>query len=164
MNRMELALHELSLTFDKEGWFPPLREALNGLSAAQASWRPSGEAANTIWETVTHMLFYKERLLQRIRGNEPAQPAASNDDTFVVQAAPDDDEAWHQTVARAERIHRELTEALAQLTDGDFDRPLHANQLGLSLFDILMHDAFHTGQIVLLRKLQGSWPARRSFD
>ncbi|HDR8182963.1 TPA: hypothetical protein QC116_006303 [Bacillus thuringiensis] len=29
--------------------------------------------------------------------------------------------------------------------------------------NILLHDAYHTGQIVQLRKLQGSWPAHRSY-
>ncbi|PEL73618.1 serine/threonine protein phosphatase, partial [Bacillus toyonensis] len=25
------------------------------------------------------------------------------------------------------------------------------------------HDAYHTGQIIQLRKLQGSWPTHRSY-
>ncbi|MGE7057310.1 DinB family protein, partial [Paenibacillus glucanolyticus] len=28
---------------------------------------------------------------------------------------------------------------------------------------LITHDAYHTGQIIFLRKLQGSWPAKRSF-
>ncbi len=164
MNRMELLRHELELTFDKEGWYPPLADALKGITATQASWRPSGEAANTIWEIVNHMLFYKERLLQRVQGLESVNTANSNDDTFAVDASPDDEEAWQATVARAERIHRELDDVLATMSDEDFDRPGTHTPLGLSAFNIIMHDAFHTGQIVQIRKWQGSWPARRSFE
>ncbi|MBJ7929171.1 MULTISPECIES: hypothetical protein [Bacillus cereus group] len=29
--------------------------------------------------------------------------------------------------------------------------------------NILLHDAYHTGQIIQLRKLQGSWPTHRSY-
>ncbi|MFY0543651.1 DinB family protein [Brevibacillus sp. H7] len=164
MNRMELLLHELELTFDKEGWFPPLKDALKGLTAAQASWRPPGEAANTIWETVNHMLFYKERLLQVIQGIDPIHTANSNDDTFAVDHTVDDEEAWQATINRAERIQRELHNLLSAMSDADFDRLFSQTSLGLSTFNIIMHDAFHTGQIVQTRKLQGSWPARRSFD
>jgi hypothetical protein len=53
---------------------------------------------------------------------------------------------------------------LSAMSDADFDRLFSQTSLGLSTFNIIMHDAFHTGQIVQTRKLQGSWPARRSFD
>jgi uncharacterized damage-inducible protein DinB len=164
MNRMELLLHELELTFDKEGWYPPLADALKGLTAAQASWRPPGEAANTIWETVNHMLYYKERLLQRVQGIEPINTANSNDDTFAVDKSTDDEAAWQATLERAERIQKELHKVLSAMSDANFDRRIPQKSLGLSTFDIIMHDAFHTGQIVQIRKLQGSWPARRSFE
>lgn len=163
MHRIELLLRELDHTYDKEGWYPPLGPALAGLTAAQASWRPPGEAANTIWETVNHLLYFKERLLERLRGGTPTYPAPDNDATFDV-AAPGDEAAWQATVARMEAVHRGLREVLAGLADADFDRGIPKERLGTAVMDIILHDAYHTGQLIQLRKLQGSWPARRHFD
>lgn len=164
MNRMELPLHEWDCTFAKEDWYPPLKDALAGLTAAEASWRPPGEAANTIWENLSHLLFYKERLLHRLKGTEQPSTASTNDDTFAPSGGPEDEEAWQADVKRMETLHYELRDVLASIPETSFDQPSPSKPLGLSVFSIIMHDAFHTGQIVQIRKLQGTWPARRSFD
>ena len=35
------------------------------------------------------------------------------------------------------------------------------NSLEGKLLDIMLHDAYHTGQIIQLRKMQGAWPSKR---
>ncbi|MGN7472215.1 DinB family protein [Brevibacillus sp. SAFN-007a] len=163
MNRMELLVHEWECTYDKEDWYPPLKDALSGVTAAQASWRPEGEAANTIWENVSHLLYFKERLLHRLSGTDFSGTAETNDDTFRPSGTPDDEAAWQATVQRMETVHRQIHERLVALSDEAFDQPLPNIPTGQSVMSIILHDAFHTGQIVQIRKLQGSWPARRSF-
>ncbi|MGG1662331.1 DinB family protein [Brevibacillus sp. NRS-1366] len=163
MNRMELLLHEWECTYDKEDWYPPLKDALAGLTAAQASWRPDGLAANTIWENVSHLLYFKERLLHRLLGTDFPLSAESNDDTFTPSGGPEDENAWQATVDRMKNVHRQIHEKLTLLSEEAFDQPLPSTPLGQSVMSIVLHDAFHTGQIVQIRKLQGSWPERRSF-
>lgn len=163
MKDMDLLLHQLECSYEKEDWYPPLGAALEGVTAAQASWRPPG-AANTIWETVNHLLYYKERLLARLQGTEFFNSAQDNDDTFKVTAAPDDEQAWKDTVNRMKSVHEAIKNTLASLEEDAFDKPLPQKSLGLSVSSIIMHDAYHTGEIVQIRKMQGSWPARRSFD
>jgi uncharacterized damage-inducible protein DinB len=163
MNKIDLLLREWDFCYDKEDWYPPLAHVLRGVTAAQASWRPAGEAANTIWENVNHLTFYKERFLKRLKGEESEYPQGiGNDDTFV--AKQQDEKAWQESVARLEAVHREIREVLAGLKEEDFDRPIPKNTIGLWASSLVMHDAYHTGQIVLIRKLQGSWPSRRSFE
>lgn len=163
MSRKALLLHNWSCTYEQEDWYPPLRDALSGVTAAQASWRPCGEAANTIWENVSHLLYYKERLLHRLLGTEFPLSADSNDDTFVPSGGAEDEAAWQATQQRMERVHRLIQEKLASLPDEAFDQPLPTSPAAQSIMSIILHDAYHTGQIVQIRKLQGSWPARRSF-
>lgn len=164
MSRIDLLLYAMNHSHEEEGWYPPLMPSLKGLTAAQASWRPSGEAANTIWETVNHLLYYKERVLKRLQGEDLTYSAAGNDATFSVTEKPDDEEAWQATVARVEAVHKGLREVLAAKQDHDLEQPVPESLLGQLITDIIMHDAYHTGQIVQIRKLQGSWPARRSFE
>ncbi|MGQ7279839.1 DinB family protein [Brevibacillus thermoruber] len=164
MDRLDLIRHAWTCTYDKEDWYPPLKDALANLTAAQASWRPPGEAANTIWENVSHLLYYKERLLHRLKGTAFADTARTNDDTFTPAGGPDDDDAWQAVLSRMESVHRQIGEWLASAEDDALDRPLPTVPLDQSVLSLVLHDAFHTGQIVQIRKLQGSWPARRSFE
>lgn len=164
MKAIDLLLKQLDHTYDHEGWYLPLQPALAGLTAAQANWRPPGEAANTIWETVNHLLYFKERLLAKLQGKTPEYPATSNDETFAGAGSSDDEEAWQATVARVEAVHKGLVEVLSTKTDDELDTPFSKTSLGALIADILLHDACHTGQIIQIRKLQGSYPARRSFD
>ncbi|MBP3041659.1 DinB family protein [Bacillaceae bacterium Marseille-Q3522] len=164
MNRIDILRDQLQKNYATEAWYPPLKPALEGLNSAQASWHPTGEAANTIWETVNHLLYYNERMLERLKGNNPTFPAETNDDTFTVSHSSDDESAWQAAVKRTEEVYKDLLEVLSNKQDEDFDQQLSKGTFGETTFDILMHIAYHTGQIVQIRKLQGSWPARRAYE
>jgi uncharacterized damage-inducible protein DinB len=162
MNSKELLLQEWTFTYDQEDWYPPLRIALDGVNAAQASWRPAGEAANTIWENVSHLLYYKERLLHRLSGTPFPDEGQTNEATFLPSGGAFDEEAWQATVRRMEEVHQLLQEKLAKLSEEELSQPLPVKSVLDQGMSLVLHDAYHTGQIVQLRKLQGSWPAQRS--
>jgi hypothetical protein len=165
MNKIELLLIEWDYCYEKTewDWFPPLSVALNGLSAAQANWRPTGEAGNTIWETVRHLTFYKERLLKRLTGEEEKSPEGiTNDDTFAGAFA--DEKSWQDALDRLKTVHNGIREQIAKLQEEDFERPIPESPIGLWVTGLVTHDAYHTGQIIQNRKLQGSWAARTSYN
>jgi hypothetical protein len=56
MKRIDLLLDLLDSTFDKESWYAPFKHAIDGLTAKQALWKPSGETTKSIWENVNHLL------------------------------------------------------------------------------------------------------------
>ncbi len=146
---------------ETEGWYPPYRDALKDVDAELANWRPEGVAANTIWETVVHVSYFKERLLRRLQGKPDSPLPGGNDDTFVVVGQQEAD--WQEAVAKLFDIHRELYQLLKELDESDLDKPMPETAIGAQFFDLIAHDAYHTGQIILIRKLTGSWPERRSF-
>lgn len=53
---------------------------------------------------------------------------------------------------------------LASADDETLERPIPETKAWSYANGIVRHDAYHLGQIVQLRKLQGYWPAHRSFD
>ncbi|MBP1964466.1 DinB family protein [Paenibacillus aceris] len=164
MNKIELLLHGWDSCYEKEDWYPPLTDALKGLTAEQANWRPDGEHVNAIWENVHHLIFYKERLLNRMTAIESEYPDLSNDDTFVVESASSKD--WEETLARLQTVHRGIRDRMAKWEDNDFEHvyPNRTQSVGRWVNSLILHDAYHTGQIMFIRKMQGSWPSRRSFD
>ncbi|WP_137789272.1 DinB family protein [Bacillus sp. E(2018)] len=155
MNRAEFLVNVLDSTFDKENWYAPLKPAIEGLTAKQASWRPPGEATKSIWENVNHLIYYKERLVATLVGEEWTR--MDGNDTFFIIKPTEEDDDWNLTINRAENVHNKLKELLTKMSSED----LRDNGLESDLIDILLHDAYHTGQIMLLRKMQGSWPSHR---
>ncbi|WP_410515082.1 DinB family protein [Paenibacillus sp. BR2-3] len=115
-----------------------------------------------MWETVNHITYYKERLLRKLKGLEKMPDLESNDDTFTVTESGE--EAWQQAVTRLKKIHADLREIIEALEEGAYDWGGSGHAPGEEVMSLILHDAYHTGQIVLVRKLQGSWPARRSFS
>lgn len=160
MDRKSLLLRYWQLAAETEGWYPPYADALRGVDAHLANWEPQGMAANTIWETVVHITHFKERLLMRIQG-QPDQQISSNDDTFVVTG--ESEVEWQNAVARLFAVHEALRVALERMREEDLDQPLPKEPLVNQFLDLIVHDAYHTGQIILIRKLNGAWPERRSF-
>jgi len=156
MNQKELLIRMLDTTYDKESWYAPLKSSIDGLTAEQAMWRPVGEAANTIWQNVNHLMYYKERLTANLEGREWTHNL-DGDETFSLTEQLNDNEKWAEIVQRVEMVQRSLREAISKTTTEEFEQ----NNLEEMLYNIILHDAYHTGQIIQIRKLQGSWPSHR---
>jgi hypothetical protein len=156
LNRIDLLLNVLDSTFDKEGWYAPLKHAIEGITAEQASWRPTGEATKTIWENVNHLIYYKERLVANMEGSEWTHNLSSDENFYLTEQSNEDME-WKKVVERAVNAQRSLRQILSKTSVEELDQ----NSLEGKLLDIFLHDAYHTGQIVQIRKMQGSWPSHR---
>ncbi|MGE7874529.1 DinB family protein [Bacillus paramycoides] len=140
---------------DKESWYAPFKNAIEGLTAKQAIWKPSGEATNTIWENVNHLIYYKERLAANLEGREWTLNL-DGDETFYLTNQSNDDKEWKKVVERSENAQRNLRQVLSAISE----KELEQNSLEEKLQDIMLHDAYHTGQIIQLRKMQGAWPIK----
>ncbi|GAB6432522.1 DinB family protein [Bacillus luti] len=156
MKRVDLLLNALDSTFDKESWYAPFKHAIEGLTAEQAMWKPSGGATNTIWENVNHLIYYKERLAANLEGREWTNNLDGGE-TFYLTNQSNSDKEWKNVVERSENAQRDLRQVLSAITE----RELEQNSLEEKLLDIMLHDAYHTGQIIQLRKMQEAWPANR---
>ncbi|KPB06244.1 DinB family protein [Bacillus sp. CHD6a] len=156
MKRIDLLLNVLDSTFNKESWYAPFIHAIEGLTAEHAIWKPSGEATKNIWENVNHLIYYKERLSAKLEGREWTHNL-DGDETFYLTDQSIDDKEWMKVVERSENAQRNLRKVLSKISD----RGLDQNSLEGKLLDIMLHDAYHTGQIIQLRKMQGSWPSNR---
>lgn len=64
---------------------------------------------------------------------------------------------------RTIQVHDALQSVLISLQEAELDRLTPSLPIWQQYQNILLHDAYHTGQIVQIRKLQGSWPAHRSY-
>lgn len=158
----EVLLQNWDYAMDTEDWSPPLGAALEGVNAELALWKAQGESGNSIWENVNHLTYYKERLLAKLTGKQGPPTLEGNDDTFTVTESGE--EAWGKAVERLKKAHAGLREVIEALGEGAYEWGGSGHAPGEEVMSLILHDAYHTGQIVLLRKLQGSWPSNRSFS
>lgn len=156
---------KLTAQFDrcyaKEEWFAPFTVVMEGVTAAQAAWRPTS-AINSIWQIVNHLNFWMERMLQYLTDAPVPSGPADNRDTFGPVGDPADQEGWAATMARSHQLRADLRSFLTGLTDEDLDRPFRKVTVGDLVADLIAHDAHHLGQIILLRKLGENWPTDRN--
>ncbi|PGS56810.1 DinB family protein [Bacillus sp. AFS041924] len=156
MNQKDLILNVLDKTYEKESWFAPLKNAIEGITVEQANWKPTGEATKSIWENVNHILYYMERLVVNMEGNKWSNNL-DGDETFNFTEQFNDENEWGKVVERLENAHLSLRKLLSNATEVELNR----DSFDAKLMDVLLHEAYHTGQIIQIRKMQGSWPSHR---
>jgi uncharacterized damage-inducible protein DinB len=156
----EILLEQFKTCYDENGWFVALKNALNNLSAEDAAWKADG-ADNSIWGILAHLNFYNERYLKRFRGEEVEKIKMENSETFSG-AENADEKAWSSEIERFDQIMSGWREAIKQADEARFNEQVSKENDSLwwaIISDINTHNAHHGGQIVLIRKLQGSWDA-----
>ena len=140
-----------------------LEENLRGLTPEQAAARPV-PGAHSIWELVLHLTAWAGEVTRRLGGAEPAEPA-EGDWPAVGAVSP---KAWAEALERLRRTHAALTDAVRRLpverwterVGGERDAPLGTGVTYWAMLEgLLQHDAYHGGQIGLLRKALGAPPA-----
>lgn len=139
-------LNQLKTTHDKQDWFVPIKTALEGVSAEQAVWKDKSEN-HSIGQLANHLLFWNERQLVKFKGEKEAPFNGNNDETFNAFTK----EQWVNTVKKLNDVMTEL-ENIVQKAD-EASLKSWAETIG----NISTHNAYHTGQIISVRKLQGSW-------
>jgi hypothetical protein len=143
-------LDQLRTTHDQQDWFVPVKQALEGVTAAQASWKPQG-GDHSIGQLANHLLFWNSQNLAKFKHVTPAKFDGNNDETFTAF----DQGKWDEVRTKLDQV---LTE-LEKLVNAADEKTLQS--WAPTLGRIATHNAYHTGQIVILRKMQGAWdPAK----
>lgn len=165
MKIKEFLLDQFTSCYDENGWFVALKNTLNNLSAQDAVWKPDG-VNNSICGILAHLNFYNERYLKRFKGEETEKSNLENSETFADNENVSE-EAWQAEIEKFDAVMSEWRKAIESADEGKFAQAVSAeNQspwaevIGL----INTHNSHHGGQVVLIRKLQGSWDARQGVS
>ena len=164
MTTKQILLKQFTAIYDQNGWFVALKNALNNLTAKQASWK-SENADNSIWEILAHLNFYNEAYLKRFKGIEVDYSNTENSETFANEDVSET--SWQAEIEKFDAIMTQWRELLESADDAKFDEAVSAtNNASWSalLSYVNLHNAHHGGQIVTLRKIQGSWDASKGVS
>jgi len=142
---------QLERSFRGGAWHgPSVSEALEGVDAALAA-RTIVPGGHTIAELAGHIGFWIAEGQRRIEGTpSPSVSAAQN---FPAEGAASAN-AWRETLAALEQAHRRLHATVLALTDDRLSGAVAGSDPTMRglLLGIAQHNAYHAGQIVLLRK------------
>ena len=158
MTMKEFLIDQFTSGHDTNGWFVALKNTLNGLSAEDAAWKPDG-VDNSIGGIIRHLNFYNERYLKRFNGETVEESEIENSETFAgVENATEED--WQDEIERFDRVMSGWRSAFEAADEEKF-RQEYSEENETTWAEIVglmnTHHAHHGGQIVILRKLQGSW-------
>ena len=152
-----IVVEQLDRAFYGDAWHgPAVMEALRGVDAAQAHVQAIHEA-HSVWEIALHLASWKHEVCRRVEGAEPHPPIEGD---WPEPPARDAD-AWRATLEALDHAHRRLVAAtrllkadrLHDMVGAHRDHPLGTGVTFAALvLGSVQHDAYHAGQIVLLRK------------
>jgi len=132
-------------SWDKGIWIAPWSKAVDGLSAEQAAWSPA-TGRHCIWQIVHHVCIWREHTLTMHDSRPGPSQKEAEGANFAMPASRSTAE-WHKSIARLQRTHNDMREAIANPASSLERLQYH-----------LGHDCYHLGQIMYLRAMQGMAP------
>ena len=150
VNLKSILLEQLRSTHNVKEWFVPVNTALEGVSPEQAKWK-DGSGNHSIGQLASHLIFWNLDQLAKFKGEKPAPFNGNNDETFNNF----DNANWKATVQKLDSVLVAWEKAIEAADDKKLQTWYSA------IAHIGTHNAYHTGQMIFIRKLQGSWDVEK---
>ena len=143
MSNRDLLLKILDDAYERKAWHGTnLRGSLRGVTAETALWRPARDRHN-IWELAIHCAYWKYTVRRRLTGEKRGSFPRKGSNWLP----PGDD--WQKDLRLLGDEHRALRSAIANA------RAAQLVKQERLIYGVAAHDAYHTGQIQLIKRLRG---------
>lgn len=136
----------------KNFWQASLYQQLEGLTLDNALYKPASDR-HCIWEIVRHMAYWKHWAITYVTKGEQLNAKEEN-----WKALPEiqNEDAWKEDVDKLKSLHDECVRISESIGNELFES---TEEKFVFFRQLLYHDCYHTGQIGLLRVMQGLKPA-----
>ena len=141
-----LLLDQLKNTHSNQEWFVPTKTAVAGLTLDQYNWKDSTEN-HSIAELVSHIVFWNEMNLRAFQGEDLSNVEIENATTFKRFNAKD----WESTLRKLDSVQTAWERTTERATLEQIE------EWGSEIANMTAHNAYHTGQIIYIRKRKGWW-------
>lgn len=123
-------------------------DTLNNLTPEQAA-KKLHPGWNSAWEVLNHLTSWRMAVLERIEGKE-----VGAENNFFAPITDQSLPAWNKTLDKFRESQDKWIQYLRNFSENDFDKvpdkkPFSKYEL---IHGILLHDAYHLGQIRILVK------------
>ncbi len=130
---------------------PSLREALEGMTAADAVERPI-QSMKTVWEIVLHVTARAERACLRMDGLALDEPTPTEDWPRIP--VPCTTAAWEDSQIQMANAYRAMAVRVCEVMSTGFLKVVEKQDYNVATMadGVAEHGAYHAGQIMVLRK------------
>lgn len=149
-------LKQIAATSEGDPWYGSSRTVLlEGITAKQAASRPI-PGSHSIWELVLHMTSWTREVERRLAGHAPAEP---EDGDWPAVGRPTA-ARWREACDALAESNAALLGAVAKLPAAQLDATVGGlrdpalgtgTTIGGMLIGLAQHDAYHNGQLAILR-------------
>lgn len=124
------------------------KEVLNNINSENAS-KKIMPGSNSAWQLVVHINFWRSTVVNRLKGS--AEPPSFPD--FVLPS-PENEENWQRTLRDFETTYQLLRSTVSGMKAESLDLPSPKKEQSFYqlVMGCLQHDAYHLGQIALIKK------------
>jgi uncharacterized damage-inducible protein DinB len=141
-----ILLEQLKNTHTNKDWYVPINVAVEGLTAEQANQKDTS-SNHSVGELVSHLVFWNERILLGFHKKKAPEFNDDNEVTFKTFNEKD----WADSIKKLDSIQTAWEESVEEATETQL------KEWSASIANICTHNAYHTGQIVYIRKQNGWW-------
>ncbi len=147
-NIKSLLVQQLKNAHTNQQWFAPTKKAIDGLTLEQSNWKDSSDN-HSIGELLSHLIFWNEMNLKAFKGEKVTDinDEEKNKETFKINNGKD----WQNAVSRLDSIQTEWERLTENATDEQIAK------WNVEIANMSAHTAYHTGQIIYIRKMNGWW-------
>jgi uncharacterized damage-inducible protein DinB len=128
------------------------KTTLHGVDALAAADSISG-SSSSIWQLTAHIIYWRTIVVNRLTGSDNPPP-------FKDFLLPDElsEATWKQTLHDFEAAYHALRNAIHTIKDEHLDKssPKEGQTFYQLILGCLQHDAYHLGQMMLLKKNCGA--------
>jgi uncharacterized damage-inducible protein DinB len=131
--------------------------SIRGISAREAHWKPAPDR-HSIWELVLHTAYWKYAGRRSITG-EPKGGFPRSPANWPFTPEKPDEKQWKEDCQLLRDQHEQLVEAIGSLDPARLDQKISVDAKWTYadlLMGILTHDMYHTGQLVMMKRLYKS--------
>jgi len=135
-------------------------DAVADFPEAHINTRPT-HCAYTFWHLIEHMRICQKDILDYTQSDEYTWPVFP-DDLWPERTAVTDAAGWEQTIAAFLADRQKLVEIVNDAAV-DLFAPLpnsgeHQHTILREILIVASHNAYHTGELAILRGVMGLWP------
>ena len=131
--------------------------ALRGVDARLAHRRPA-PGRHSIWELALHIAYWNYAVRRRLLGQDGLSRFPRSPANWPAPPRRPDESRWDEDRSILAAEHRALADVIEHFPPSRLADPAAGRKrwtYGEMIVGILVHDAYHTGQIQLLKRLFG---------
>lgn len=138
-------------------WFASAEYALKSITLEEATWRDQG-FTNSIIDILNHLHYWNSHAYSKFTNKIEHDQNYTNEETFFKKEVIQSDQELQEKIESFQHLMLQWKERLKESDNATLMKEAFPGTAWWEhISNMLLHTAHHLGQIIYLRKKQGTW-------